>query len=187
MKFTPKYQTTIDQKPVYVFDDLCTLAEAKSIFQGLEASAFKRNEVARPDTAQYKHWAVNLTQQHILSLPLYARIVQGIEASMGQKYRAYRAYTNYAGFGDMLFTHTDCLPESDELTALVYICPEWDLEWGGETLFYNDQDDCMFACNPKPGRTVIFHGAIKHVGRPPNRICYVPRFTLAFKLEKVPS
>jgi SM-20-related protein len=186
MNLVPKYCKDVDGKLIYVFDDICSVQEATSIFHGLEASAFKRNEVARPDTAEYKHWVVNLADQQITSLPAYKRIIAAIEESTGEKYRAYRAYTNYASFGDMLFTHTDCMPESDELTALVYICPKWDLEWGGETLFYNDQDDCVFACNPKPGRTVIFHGAIKHVGRPPNRICYMPRFTLAFKLEKVP-
>ena len=50
-------------------------------------------------------------------------------------------------------------------------------------MFYNQDDDCVYACTPKPGRVVIFDGAIKHVGRPPNRICYASRFTLAFKLE----
>ena len=75
------------------------------------------------------------------------------------------------------------MPGADELTVLVYISPTWDIEWGGETMFFNEQDDCLFACTPKPGRVSIFHGAIKHVGRPPNRICYTPRYTLAFKLE----
>lgn len=74
----------------------------------------------------------------------------------------------------MQFTHIDCLPEADELTVLVYLCPEWNIEWGGETLFYNASDDCVFASTPKPRRTVIFHDAIKHVGRPPNRACYSP-------------
>ena len=41
----------------------------------------------------------------------------------------------------------------------------------------------QFVASPKPGRLVVFDGAIKHVGRPPNRICYAPRFTFAIKLE----
>jgi Rps23 Pro-64 3,4-dihydroxylase Tpa1-like proline 4-hydroxylase len=80
-----------------------------------------------------------------------------------------------------LFTHTDCLPEQNELTALVYVSDEWNIEWGGETLFFDENDDCAFACTPKPGRVVVFHGAIKHVGRPPTRLCYKPRYTLAYK------
>ena len=32
---------------------------------------------------------------------------------------------------------------------------------------------------------VVFDGAIKHVGRPPNRICYHPRYTFAIKFERL--
>lgn len=184
MEFSPTHSLTIENKPLWVFDNLCTVDEATSVFQGLEVSAFKRNEVARPDTQAYRHWAVNLSEQQIQGLPVYQRALQAVKALTGDEYRAYRGYVNYASFGDMLFTHTDCLPEANEFTVLAYISPQWDVEWGGETLFYNNDDDCLFACTPKPGRVTIFHGAIKHVGRPPNRICLTPRFTLAFKLEK---
>ncbi|PLX57465.1 MAG: proline hydroxylase, partial [Chromatiales bacterium] len=36
-----------------------------------------------------------------------------------------------------------------------------------------------------PGRLVVFHGAIRHAGRPPNKICLAPRYTFAMKLEPV--
>ena len=183
MNHSFQYSCSIDDKPVWVFDNLCTQEEAASISNGLNISAFKRNEVARPDTAEYKHWVVALSEAQIRSCPVYDRAMKQIKETPGKAYRAYRGYVNYASYGDMLFTHTDCLPDADELTVLVYLCPEWNIEWGGETLFYNELDDCVFASTPKPGRTVIFHGAIKHVGRPPNRVCYSPRYTLAFKLE----
>tara|TARA_B100002049_G_C15888662_1_gene294779 strand:+ start:67 stop:627 length:561 start_codon:yes stop_codon:yes gene_type:complete len=184
MEFKPTHSLYIEEKPLWVFDDLCTQHEATSIFHGLEASAFKRNEIARPDTKDYRHWAVNLSGQQVQSLPVYQRSISAVKSLLNDTYRAYRGYVNYASFGDMLFTHTDCMPDANELTVLAYISPEWNIEWGGETMFYDNNDDCRFACTPKPGRVTIFHGAIKHVGRPPNRICYVPRFTLAFKLEK---
>jgi len=180
----PKYEIRVEDKPIWVFDSLSNKQEVTSIFNGLEISAFKRNEIARPDTSEHRHWAVNLSQQQILSLPLYKRILNAVQDVSGHKFAAYRSYVNYSSYGDMLFTHTDCLPDSNELTVLVYICPQWDIEWGGETLFFNTEDDCAFACTPKPGRIVIFDGSIKHVGRPPNRICYASRFTLAFKLER---
>ena len=180
---SPTYSCTVNNKPIWVFDDLCSVEEATGIFKGLELSAFKHTEIARPDTAKYKHWAVALSDTQVRGLAVYQHAIKTIFDTTGKHYRAYRGYVNYASYGDMLFTRTDCLPEADELTVLVYLCPEWDIEWGGETLFYNDNDDCVFASTPKPGRTVIFHGAIKHVGRPPNRICYTPRYTLAFKLE----
>ena len=51
--------------------------------------------------------------------------------------RLYQSYVNVAHFGDMLFTHTDCLPDAGEVTALWYISESWDPEWGGETMFYD--------------------------------------------------
>ncbi len=183
---SPKYHKEIDGKPIWVFDNLSLLQETKDIFTGLSGAAFVRNEIARPDTAEYKHWVVNLKEGQIQALPVYQRAMQAVEKLAGKPYRAYRGYVNYASFGDMLYTHTDCLPESDEFTVLVYLCDEWDIEWGGETLFYNKDDDCEYACTPKPGRTVVFHGAIKHAGRPPNKVCLKPRYTLAFKLEPTP-
>lgn len=179
-----KYSTEIDGKHIWVFDNLCLVNESKELYISLTTSPFKRDEIARPDTQEHRHWAVNLNSMLYKSLPVYQRCLDAIQKLTGKQYQAYRGYVNHAGFGDMLFSHTDCLPGSDELTVLVYICDEWDLEWGGETLFYNSEDDCMFACTPKPGRVVIFNGAIKHVGRPPNRICYKPRYTLAFKMER---
>lgn len=184
MKYSPTHSVDIEGKPLWVFDDLCTQEEATGIYKGLEMSAFKRNEIARPDTKDFRHWAVNLVDQQTKSLPVYHRAIEAVQEMTSETYKAYRGYVNHASFGDMLFTHTDCMPEAQELTVLAFITPQWDIEWGGETMFYNSHDDCVFACTPKPGRVTIFHGAIKHVGRPPNRICYAPRYTLAFKLEK---
>lgn len=183
MNYKPTYSYTVDNKPIYIFDDVCNFPEINGLYHALDNSAYRKNEVARPDTAEHKHWAVNLNEQQILALPLYEKLMNAVEQTSGKRYDAYRGYCNHSAYGDMLFTHTDCLPESDEMTALVYVCPEWNIEWGGETLFYNEHDDCAVACTPKPGRVVVFHGAIKHVGRPPNRVCYKPRYTLAFKLQ----
>jgi len=60
---------------------------------------------------------------------------------------------------------------------------QWDVEWGGETLFFDSAMDAQVAVSPRPGRLVMFDGSILHVGRPPNRICYTSRFTLALKIK----
>jgi hypothetical protein len=50
-------------------------------------------------------------------------------------------------------------------------------------MFYDNAMDGVACVTPKPGRMAIFDGTIRHVGRPPNRNCYAPRYTLALKLE----
>jgi Rps23 Pro-64 3,4-dihydroxylase Tpa1-like proline 4-hydroxylase len=177
----PAFERVINNKPLWVFDDLCNLDEIKDIYTIAQTSPYSRSESARPDTSEHKHFVLNFNAQQITLLPVYSRIIQRVMQVTNQQYSAYRGYINHANFGDVLFTHTDCLPEQNELTALVYVSDEWNIEWGGETLFFDENDDCAFACTPKPGRVVVFHGAIKHVGRPPTRLCYKPRYTLAYK------
>lgn len=177
----------VDGRYVRVFDGL--LSNVGEYVQALARAAFTRTEVARPETAEYKHWVTEVKLDALARQPILGitqRAVHGF-ATPGEDYRAYRAYTNVASYGDMLFSHTDCLPGQHELTALWYLCEHWDLEWGGETLFFDDAGEVAGAVIPKPGRLVVFDGAIRHVGRPPNRICYAPRYTFAIKLERAVS
>ncbi|SFK38791.1 2OG-Fe(II) oxygenase [Lysobacter sp. cf310] len=175
----------IDGRPLRVYDGL--LSNVGDYVRSLARAPFTRTEVARPETNDYKHWATEVKLEALVQQPIFdltRRAVLGF-TGQGYGYKPYRAYTNVASFGDMLFTHTDCLPDQRDLTALWYLCEHWDLEWGGETMFYDAADEVACALTPRPGRLVIFDGAIKHAGRPPNRICYAPRYTFAIKFERV--
>jgi SM-20-related protein len=181
----PSSEAIIDGLPLRIYDD--QLPNVAPYVAGLARAAFTRTEVAKPETADYKHWATEIKLEALVQQPIFEltrRAVLGF-TTPGHGYRPYRAYTNVASYGDMLFTHTDCLPEQHDLTALWYLCERWDLEWGGETMFYDSRGEVARAVIPKPGRLVVFDGAIQHAGRPPNRICYAPRYTMAIKFERV--
>lgn len=182
----PSREFTIDGRPLKVFDD--HLPNVGDYVRGLSRAAFTRTEVARPETADYKHWATEIKLDTLVQQPIFSATMRAVAAfaSERHRYHPYRAYTNVASYGDMLFTHTDCLPDQHDLTALWYLCEQWDVEWGGETVFYDAGDEVACSVRPRPGRLVIFDGAIKHAGRPPNRICYAPRYTLAIKFEFLP-
>lgn len=176
----------IDGRKIAVFDNLLQPAEIAQLSDALDSNAFTRSEVARPDTQQFRHWAINLTLETARKLPIFGPAQAAADGfTEGTRYRLYRSYCNYAAYGDMLFTHTDCLPDAHELTALWFIARQWDVEWGGETLFFNGEMDAECVVTPRPGRLVIFDGAITHVGRPPNRICHQPRYTFALKFERI--
>lgn len=178
----PSREFRVDGRLVQVFDGL--LPNVAEYVQALTRAAFTRTEVARPETADYLHWATEVKLDALARQPILSTTLQAAcSFAPGESYRPYRAYTNVASYGDMLFSHTDCLPGQRELTALWYLCEHWDLEWGGETVFFDEVDEVAAAVMPKPGRLVVFDGSIRHVGRPPNRICYKPRYTFAIKLE----
>ncbi len=162
-----------------------TPAQNAQLFQWLSNLPFTRTEFAREETRAFLHWVHKLSVAECERLPLYAAAVGAVETWFPERgpQRCYRTYCNSATYGDMLFTHTDSQPGVEELTALWYIAPRWDLEWGGETILFNAAGDAEFVVSPRPGRLLVFDGRIRHVGRAPNRVCVIPRLTFALKFE----
>ncbi|HYB32079.1 MAG TPA: 2OG-Fe(II) oxygenase [Steroidobacteraceae bacterium] len=182
MKATRRH--CIEGREVRVYDGLLPLQDIHSMTAGLQGAPFTRTESARPDTSAFRHWVMNIPMEAATQLPVYQPTLTAAgECAAETAYKIYRCYCNYAAYGDMLFIHTDCPPGAGELTALWFIAPEWNVEWGGETVFFDSSMDAQVVVSPRPGRLVLFDGALPHAGRPPNRICFAPRYTLAYKLQ----
>lgn len=45
-------------------------------------------------------------------------------------------------------------------------------------------DGPQLAVSPRPARLLLFDGAIRHAGKPPNRNCPSARYTFAIKLRR---
>lgn len=177
---------SIEGREVRVYDGLLKGNDLQGLTAALQNGAFTRTESARPDTRAFRHWVLNIPMDAATQLPVYQpTVAAAAEFAPENAYRIYRCYCNHAAYGDMLFIHTDCPPGAAELTALWFIAPEWNADWGGETLIFDSSMDAQVAVSPRPGRLVLFDGSLPHVGRPPNRICFAPRYTLAYKLQPV--
>ena len=98
-----------------------------------------------------------------------------------------RSYANRQTFGTEGYIHTDTERDED-YTCLVYMDPEWDVNWGGETAFYSkDMKEIVKSVIPSYGRAAIFKGNIPHCAKPVSRICPVARTTLMFKVTVNPK
>lgn len=182
----PIYDVAIGAYKVAAYDGLIGPADIVKLNRALYQSSYTRSEYARPDTQDFRHWAVPIDLGMAQAMPIHAPALTALrQFDPAHRYRMYRCYVNVAQYGDMLFSHTDCEPGSGELTGLWYICEHWDPEWGGETMFFDHNMDVRAAIQPRPARFAVFNGEIPHVGRPPNRVCYASRFTLAMKFERV--
>jgi SM-20-related protein len=169
---------------VFVFDGLVPAEESNLYSKAITKAAFSRTESARADTIEYRHWVCEMPLENLPRTSLWHATEKAVVlVRPGERFVPYRVYTNYASFGDTLLTHVDAVPNARELTALWYLCEQWDKEWGGETLFYDESGDAELAVSPKPGRLLLFDGAIRHAGKPPNRNCPVGRYTFAIKLR----
>ncbi|MGH8113325.1 MAG: 2OG-Fe(II) oxygenase [Rhodanobacteraceae bacterium] len=180
----PTRDVEIDGRVLRVYDGLVSVEEIGRLTNAFLAGAFVCDEVARPDTYAARHWQLAITADVARQLPVYGPTIEALQALPGcADYRTQRVYCNCSTYGDMLFTHTDVREGKRGVTALWYVAPKWEVEWGGETMLYDRHRDAVACVTPRPGRLAIFDGTILHAGRPPNRICYAPRYTLAFKFE----
>jgi SM-20-related protein len=181
----PARHVSIGGRDVFVFDELVPAEESARYFRAISQASFTRTEASRPET-DFRHWVCEMPLENLSRTSLWTATEQAVLAAKpGAVYQAYRVYTNYAHFGEVLLTHVDALPGARELTALWFLCESWEADWGGETLFYDDSGDAQIAVTPRPGRLVLFDGDIRHAGKPPNRNCPVGRYTFAIKLRAV--
>jgi SM-20-related protein len=92
-----------------------------------------------------------------------------------------RVYANGHTYGGDGHVHSDA-DQPGHFTSIYYAHPEWQANWGGETLFYNaDKTDVVAATFPRPGRLVHFSGNIFHAARSPSRDCPALRSVIVIK------
>lgn len=100
-----------------------------------------------------------------------------------------RAYFNLYTVGTEGYIHIDD-PRANEIvknkdiiqeTTLIYLTPDWNPDWAGETVIFDKNMEVLYATLPKYGRVLQFNGKLKHVGRGISRICDQYRIVLAFK------
>ena len=90
---------------------------------------------------------------------------------------------NLSRYGDMAYPHRDAQGSmSKNITALAYLNRQWQVEYGGETKFFDD-DGTSVGVLPQPGRLALFRGSVLHVGSIPNRECRIARYTMATKFK----
>jgi len=182
---TPTRRGSVAGRDVFIFDGLVSLEESARYFAAIQQASFTRTESARPE-AHERHWVCEMPLENLPRTSLWQATETAVAtARPDEHYQPYRVYTNFSSYGDILLTHVDALPDTRELTALWFLCEKWDPEWGGETLFFDAAGDAQMAVSPKPARLLLFDGAIRHAGRPPNRNCPVARYTFAVKLRQV--
>ena len=163
-----------------VYDDLFSNFERKNMYSFMKSSLFRADG--------YDAYAMPLEMQ------MYSSFSEDDLGNLGFMDKApVRALRDKYGLDDMelkrirvnLSTpsernrpHTD----GDGVTLLYYANLEWDLTWGGHTLFLDDNaDDVDTVIGFKPGRIAIFDGSIPHMLITPSPLC--PTYRMSFALQ----
>ena len=89
-------------------------------------------------------------------------------------------------YGDQTQIHRD-IDCPDCMTFLYYGNSYWDPSWGGETIFFDDNQSAMFAVTPKPGRLVLFNAQLFHRTGIPMRDCPSHRYAMSVFMRCKPQ
>lgn len=166
-----------------IVDDILTPQAVLEIYAACCQAPFRCVESDRGDTdTRDASWVSEPVEPAILSaiakglkaLPRIADSLAGLSLARG--------YINAIKFGDRPRRHRDSL-SSNDMTVLYYANPAWDVDWGGETVFY-EETEIMRAVIPRPGRVVVFSASLEHSARPPTSLLEHYRYTIAMKFVR---
>lgn len=116
---------------------------------------------------------------------LWLRILDHLEIDRALS----RVYINGYTYGTEGYAHYDDInitkkfgKEIASETIIVYLNEDWDVDWGGETVIFNEnKDDIEKAVLPKFARVLSFDSNKLHAARSVSRICQKLRLVLVFK------
>ena len=173
---------TISGRELFLCDGFVDPAHVTKIANVVKTLNYQRKERSRPDLPAVASSA-DIVDAALRMDPFFLRLRQVAEQMFsGEVLRDQRAYVNSSVFGDMYYAHRDCAAHRNHVTILYYVNLNWQTDWGGETIFYDDDNEAQLVVTPRPGRMVISRGAILHRGTVPTRACHEERYTIAYKL-----
>ncbi len=166
---------------IVVIDGFMSNAEAVTMSNYFDHKDFSRSMADGPKTETVKQWVFNFSKKELKGFE-EKMIRDEITTYFGyKKFKIQTAICNSFAYGDASFIHVDSYKSKPCVTALMFANAEWKKDWGGEIMFFNDDDDAVYAVTPKPGRLLLFHGFIKHRAGVPSRHCYESRRTFVIK------
>jgi SM-20-related protein len=195
------------QSNISVYDNLLSPNDQQHLWDYLSGpgwahGAYSNNDARESYRYWYKHFAgffnkagdgklEQFEEQLSASSPAVAKFWQDIQKSFFQGHRLLRCYANGYPYGTDGSLHVDVegpAGPDEYYTALYYPHLNWSPDYGGETVFFNDnKDEIRCAIYPKPNRLVVFPSTLQHVARGVTRRCPNLRITLMFKTQKIAS
>lgn len=150
-------------------------------------AAYRFGGKSNPDD-QFGFWLASIDSNIMNAVPAFRAYWDTVEKYVTtNNYRVYHMMVNANSFGDCTTIHSDIPADKPDAkgyyTILYYANSQWDPNWAGETVFFNDErDDIIKSVHPRPGRIAIFDSRIPHCSRPPSRSSTMVRFTIASKI-----
>ena len=151
---------------------------AKELTYGWKSSGYAEHDSGHWNKQIIKkpNWInVDLTETpEYETVPEIQRVWNTLIGVIGEKRTLLRVYCNGYTYGTDGYTHLDYIntggPATASETAIIYLNEgKWDMDWGGETIVYDDNEEPETIVKPKHGRLFLFNSQKWHRALPLSR------------------
>lgn len=176
--------TTKSNKIIHIFDGLFSYQTRTLLHRYMINSKYQPIGYDN-DILEYKSDITTIslyTEQDVFNMNFYSNPESEIILPYLNGYVTNSISVNMCTHADKYRIHMDA---ADGLTLLYYANLKWDIDWGGETMFFDEElQDVEFTSIYKPGRVVLFDSSIPHIARTPTVIAPYYRFTFVHRFMK---
>ena len=173
---------TKSEKLIRVYDDVFSYQDSVNFFKFIRGSFYQTDGQDDPvyNTRNQIYSGYSLGDVENLGIK-NTESYRKIAAEHGFDHRQFRqARVNFSYALEQNKVHAD----NFGLTFLYYANLEWDLTWGGHTLFLNDRlDTPEFLSLYRPNRIVVFDGSIPHLIINPSGLCPIHRYSFVMQFS----
>ena len=163
---------------IKIFRDTFTENELSKIFECTMQAKWEFGLSSLPHFSNnsYPFFKMDLMNNVFFTIDLFERIKSITEFD----FELINVYANGNLFGTPGTIHADSLHD-DYYTFLIYANTNWDIEWGGKTIFLPEND--FFSVCPDRNLSVLFKSNIEHFSEDVSRKFSGLRVTVAYKLR----
>lgn len=169
------------------YDDVFSNEELDEIHKATQTPRWEITN-SNPEQGERTFWRMNLMQDKFFNSTLLKKVSKIIN----KKVELEDVYFNGTTTSMASAAHIDAR-EHGVYVFLVYLNPEWHIQWGGQTIFLNKYFDVeteemlgdLKSKNyfPKFNFATFFPGNIVHIAEAPTRDYYGLRITLAYRVR----
>lgn len=177
-----------NNKKIVVYDNIFSLHDCLDIYILIGGLPYFRTNIDLPlagtsdiDTK----FVSNIGSNDRLGQMLFEKYIKNIDELPIADARIMNQYINYSTPGTVDRLHADATSFHIDptYTILQYANFRWEVDWHGQTVFYDDDHkEIVFSSVVKPGRVIVFDSTIPHSATAPSKLSEYPRFTIATKL-----
>jgi hypothetical protein len=168
-----------NEKLIRVYDNVFSYEERNDLFEFIRSSLYKTT--GADDGQGYQIFSVfsnlDLENFNIKNMGDFKTIVDKFNLN-DRSTKQIRV--NLSSPAEKNRIHSD----RSGITLLYYANLEWQIDWGGHTLFLDeDLQEARYVCFYKPNRIVVFDGTIPHMIMTPSPLCPTLRYSFVIQFS----